>query len=54
MRRPDDRRKQARLDAKERKELEKQKKKEEINRLKALKRSEILDKVQRASFLAGT
>ena len=53
MRRKDDRRRQARLDAKARKEEEKQKRKEEITRLKALKREEIADKLRKTEELAG-
>ena len=53
MRRVDDRRKQARLTAKERKEEEKERRKEEINRLKALKREEIIEKLKKADFVAG-
>jgi hypothetical protein len=41
------------LDAKARKEEEKLKRKEEINKLKALKRDEIMDKLKKAEYVAG-
>lgn len=53
MRRVDDKRKQTRLDAKVRKDEEKLRKKEEINKLKALKREEILHKLKKAEYVAG-
>jgi protein KRI1 len=53
MRRVDDKRKEARKEAKARKEEEKLKRKEEINKLKALKREEIMEKLKKAEFLAG-
>lgn len=53
MRRVDDKRKQQRLTAQERKDQEKQKRKEEINQLKALKREEIMNKLKQTEFIAG-
>lgn len=53
MRRVEDKRKQARLDAKTRKEEEKLRRKEEINKLKAIKREEILEKIKKTEFVAG-
>lgn len=53
MRRVDDKRKQNRLDAKTRKDEEKQRRKGEIDQLKALKREEIVQKLKRTQFLAG-
>jgi protein KRI1 len=53
MRRVEDKRKQNRLDAKARKEEDKLKKKEEINKLKALKREEIVNKLKKAEYVAG-
>lgn len=53
MRRPDDQRKNERQAAAERKENEKIKRKEEINKLKALKREEIIEKLKRTQFIAG-
>ena len=53
MRRVDDKRKQARQDAKARKEEEKLRRKEEINKLKAIKRDEILEKIKKTEFVAG-
>ena len=53
MRRVEDKRKTARLDAKTRKEEEKLRRKEEINKLKAIKREEILEKIKKTEFVAG-
>lgn len=53
MRRKDESRKDKRLEKKERLEEEKRRKQEEINKLKQLKRDEILDKLRKAEFLAG-
>jgi len=53
MRMPDERRKDQRLDAKTRKEQEKLKRKEEINKLKAWKREEIIEKLKKTEFIAG-
>ena len=53
MRRVEDKRKTARVDAKTRKEEEKLRRKEEINKLKAIKREEILEKIKKAEFVAG-
>ena len=53
MRRVDDKRKQQRLTAQEKKELEKLKRKEEINKLKALKREQIATQLKQADFIGG-
>jgi protein KRI1 len=53
MRRVDDTRRQTRLSAKERKDEDKQKRKEEINKLKALKREEIMNQLKQTEFIAG-
>lgn len=53
MRKPDERRKEQRKDAKTRKEEEKLKRKEEINKLKAWKREEIIEKLKKTEFIAG-
>lgn len=53
MRRADTKRKQSRLDATQRKLEEKQRRKDEISKLKALKREEIIQKLKKAEFLAG-
>ena len=53
MRKPDERRKEQRKDAKTRKEDAKLKRKEEINKLKAWKREEIIEKLKKTEFIAG-
>ena len=54
MRRKDDKRKDKRIEKKERIEEEKRKKQEELNRLKQMKREEILEKLRKAEFIGGT
>lgn len=53
MRRKDDRRKVKRQETRERKQEEKELKKEEIKRLKALKRKEIMDRLERLKEITG-
>ena len=53
MRRADTKRKQQRVDANQRKLEEKERRKDEISKLKALKREEIIQKLKKAEFLAG-
>ena len=53
MRRTESKRAQQRQDANQRRLEEKQKRKDEINKLKALKREEIITKLKKAEFLAG-
>jgi len=54
MRRVEDKRKTQRQTAQEKKEADKLKRKEEINKLKALKRQEIADQLKQTEFIAGT
>lgn len=54
MRRKDDKRKLERDAKKERIEDEKRRKHEELNKLKQLKRDEILEKLKKAEFIAGS
>ena len=53
MRKENNKRKDKREESKKKKEAEKQKQKEELNRLKALKRKEINEKVERLRKIAG-
>ena len=53
MRRKDDARKEKRNEKKERKEEEKRRKLEELNKLKQMKKDEILEKLKKAEFLSG-
>lgn len=53
MRRKDEKRKDQRMSKKERLEEEKRRKQEEINKLKQMKRDEIMEKLRKAEFLAG-
>lgn len=54
MRRKDDKRKDKRLEKKERFEDEKRRKTEEVTKLKQLKKDEILEKLKKAEFLSGS
>ena len=54
MRRKDDKRKDKRDEKKERMEEEKRRKQEELNKIKQIKRDEILEKLKKAEFVAGT
>lgn len=53
MRRKDDKRKDARIDKKERNDKEKHKKHEELNQLKQFKKEEILEKLKKADIISG-
>ena len=53
LRRTDDKRKNAREAAAQKKADEKNRRKDELDRLKALKREEIADKIKKAEYLAG-
>ena len=54
MRRKDDKRKELRDLKKERHEDEKRRKQEELNKLKQLKKEEIIEKLKKAEFLSGS
>lgn len=53
MRRKDDHRKEVRDSKKERKDDEKRRKNEELNKLKSLKKDEIMEKLKKAEFISG-
>ena len=54
MRRKDDKRKEQRLEKKERHEEDKRRKNEELTKIKQVKRDEILTKLRKAEFVAGS